>query len=307
MFVGTIGLLLVLLVLFVVLGVTVAVVLALSSRPDSTLTSEVASARRHAMTTSGLSLALMLVTPLLLVLALVTMTFLGTSFAFAPAARVVACAPLLGSLAGLLVLLLGELNWPRPTGASRTALLHDRSARSLLTRGWPLWAAAVTLLTAGAVVTAGVLADENGATVTHVRPDGADTAGPFPGWMYGVPQLVTLAACVLVAVLVVRAAARRSAVVTADVETDQLLRRASVARACRALVAGALLTLGPDLVVAGSALHRAFGDSAVHGLATATLATGLLVGLLGFVALLVPVPRLPSAPYAVPPSTSVSA
>ena len=164
-----------------------------------------------------------------------------------------------------------------------------------------------TVLTAVALVTAGVLADGSGQAIRHRRGPTAPTrparsrAGSYAG-----PQLTALALCVLVAALTLRAVLRRSAVVTADAETDSLLRRASVGRACRAITAGALVTLGPDLFVGGAAAGRAFDDGPWHTVAAVLTVAGPFVVLAGLVVLVLPVPRLPAAPaYAVPPTPSV--
>jgi hypothetical protein len=308
---GILGLLLVAVLVVLLLGLALLVVLVTSSRPDALMSSELAAARRHAVTTSGVSLALLLGTPVVLVAGLAATTVVVGLSPVVPVFRVVACAPLLGALLALLALLLGEATWPRPTGTSRTALLHDRSARALVTRGWPLWGGATVLVTTVLLVGAGLLGDPSGGSVTHVRPDGSNTAGPFPGWTYAGPQLVALSACVLVAAATVRTAARRSAVVTADVETDMLLRRASVARVSRALVAATLMTLGPDLLLGGMALRNAFAGTGWQDVGTVVALAGPLLGLLGLVALLVPVPRLAATPLygapATPPAPRLSA
>ncbi len=283
------------LLLLLLAALVVAVLLAASARPGATLTSEVASARRHAVVTSLVAFALM--TASLLVLAwLVPSGALGGL----DGARVVAVAPLVATATALVVLLGGELTWPRPHGATRTALLHDRSARTLLRPGWSKAALTAVVALALVLVVTGLLADGSGDSVTRVRADGAAGAGPFPGWVYGLPQLVTLAACVLLCVLTVGAAVRRAAVVTADLDTDLVLRRASAARALRALVAGTLLTLGPDLLVAGGAGRRVAEAGPWHALALVALVAGPLVVVLGLAALLVPVPRLSAAPAPAP-------
>ena len=222
--------------------------------------------------------------------------------------------PLLGGLLALLALLLGEATWPRPTGTSRTALLHDRSARALLTRGWPLWGGVTVLVTTVLLVGAGLLGDESGSSVTHVRARRQQRRRAVPRldlrrsrswWRWPSASWSPRAT--------VRAAARRSAVVTADLETDMLLRRASVARVSRALVAATLITLGPDLLLGGPA-RCATPSPAPAGRPSASVAVlaGPLLGLLGLVALLVPVPRLPrrrctALPSTPPPTPSVSA
>jgi hypothetical protein len=306
--IGAIEVLLVLVLLLgvAVVGVVVVAVLVSSSRPQAALSPGLVAARRHAVTTSGLSLVLLLTTPVLLLVAVTAAT--AVDLGIGPSYRLLACAPLLGALLALLVLLVGELTWPRPTGSSRTALLQDRSVRSLLGRGWPLWGSVTVALTLLLLVVAGLVGDDTGATLTRVRADGSDTAGPFPGWTYGVPQLAVLTACLVLALATIRATSRRSAVMGADTESDQQLRRASVARVFRALVAATLVTLGPDLVVGGRAAARIYPEGAWHLVGTVATFAGLLAVLLAFAALLVPVPRLPVARgYAAPADRPVPA
>jgi hypothetical protein len=147
------------------------------------------------------------------------------------------------------------------------------------------------------VVVAGVLAAPGGASIG--RRSGS--AGPFPGWVYGLPQLLVLAGCVAAALLVGRAAAHRSAVVTADVDTDLLLRRASAARAWRVIVAATLVTLGADLFVAGHAAANLWSDGGLAAVtARVVMVLGPLVTLGGLGTLLVPVPRLPAVATRLP-------
>jgi hypothetical protein len=306
-FLGVFELLVLFLVPVVLLAVVVGVVLVATARSEATLTSEVACARRHAVTTSAVSALLMLGAPLLLVLCFGVTVVTGLAgLPFLTSARVLAVAPLVGVLAGLCALLVGELTWPRPTGTSRTALHQDRSLRTLLQGAWVRAAAATTVLTAAALVVGGLVADGSGQAIRHQRVDGAETAGPFPGWVYAGPQLTVLLLCGLVAALTLRAVLRRSAVVTADADTDGLLRRASVGRVCRALTAGALVTLGPDLFLGGAAAARAFDDGGWHTVAVALMATAPFLVLAGLVVLVLPVPRLPAvSAYPVPPAPSV--
>ncbi len=283
--------LLVLLGLLLVAATVVALVV-VSARPSATLTTEVATARRHAITTSALSVLVTVVAVVPVGVALAA----GVPDVHAG----VACLPLAAAGVAVLVLLVGELTWPRPGGASRVALLRDRTTRALLRGAWPTAAlTSVGLLVLTLVVTGSVAHD--GHTVRHVRPDGSATAGPFPGWTYGVAQLAALALVVTLAWLAVRAAAHRAAVVTADAETDDLLRRASAARVYRAVLAGVTVTLGADLGVAGSALHRAFDARTGPGGGVGLMVLGPLLVLVGLLTLAVPVPRLRPVPsYAVP-------
>ncbi|MGA8993731.1 MAG: hypothetical protein WB441_05450, partial [Nocardioidaceae bacterium] len=169
---------------------------------------------------------------------------------------------------------------------------------------WPRAAAAAAALLAALLVVAGVVADDTGASITHEWPLGANSAGPFPGWFYGAGQLSCLVAVAALAAVTLRAVLHRSTVVSADVATDELLRRASVARVSRLVVAGCLVTLGADLLIGGLAVGNAFRDTWGHGVGTAMVVLGPLTLLAGLVSLLVPVPRLPA--YVVPDAPATS-
>jgi hypothetical protein len=120
-------------------------------------------------------------------------------------------------------------------------------------------------------------------------------AGPFPGWAYGVPQLVVLAVVLGLLLLVLRAATQRATVVTADLETDQLLRRASAARAYRTATFGILATTGADLFFGAAAAHN-IHEGAAGVVAFGTMGLGLCALFAALVVVLVPAPRLPRAP-----------
>ena len=295
-------LLLFFLVPLLVVALVVGVVLATSSRPDASLGSEVATARRHAVTTGAVSMLVAVATPFVVLAAFGASYVLGSPLGLP--FRPVAAAPLTGAFLGLVVLLVGELTWPRPTGASRTALLQDRSVRHLLDSGWVRLTAAGAGVAVVGLVLGGLVGD--GQTITRVRADGSDSAGPFPGWAFAAPQLVLLVLCGVLAVLCVRAASRRSAVVRADSETDDLLRRASVARAGRLVLSSALVTLGSDLFFGGLAAQHAYDTGAWHTVAACAGLVGPLVTLLGLVALVLPAPRLPAVHPVGPAPTSAA-
>lgn len=278
-------------------GLVVIVVVAASARPDHTLTRELVSARRHGVATSAVAILVMLV-------ALAT-TPAGITVAGLDGARLAAVTPLAGAVAALLVLLLGELTWPRPRGVTRTALMHDRRVADLVRGRWAATAAASGALLVLTTVGGGLLADPDGRSVsTEVRAaDGTlletHGAGPFPGWDYALPQLAALAAGLLVLLLVLRAATHRATVVTADLATDRLLRMASAARAYRALAFGALVTAGVDLMVAGAAARRVLdGWPEQLGLAAQLLGGACAVGAVAVT--FVPAPRLPRPVPAAP-------
>lgn len=275
---------------FLLAAVLVVLVVALSARPDHTLSHELASARRHGVATSAVAVLVML--------AALALTPTGVDVAGIDGTRLAAVLPLVGSAAALLVLLLGELTWPRPRGATRTALVHQRSIGMLLRGRWATAAGTSAGLLVLTALTGGFLAQEDGRSLrTEVRAaDGtlleSHGASPFPGWEYGAPQLVVLALAVGLLALVLRAATNRATVVTADLETDRVLRRASAARAYRTLAFGALVTGGVDLLVAGSAARRVFdGWQDQVALGVVLLGGVSVVGAL--VVALVPAPRLP--------------
>ncbi len=171
-------------------------------------------------------------------------------------------------------------------------MLHDRTPATVLRGRWPVTAVTSVLATAAALVAGGLLADRDGRSISRATATTSHTAGPFPGWHYGVPQLLTLAVCVGLATLVALASVRRPAVVTASLPTDLLLRRASAARACRALVCGSLLTLGADLAVGGLAATHVAEPGGVELAARAAAFLGPVVVLAAVVAVSAPVPRL---------------
>ena len=282
----------------VLVAAVAAVALSAAGRSPVLVSAEVAAARRHAVTTAALAGILSFGAPLALVLVFAAVVMLGLAdLPFVVPAMSLACAPLVGALAGILVLLFGELTWPRPSGTSRTVLLRDRSMRNLLDGGWVRGAAVAVGVTVVGLLAGGLIGADGGQSVEHGDQTVSRSAGPFPGWGYTVPQLLVLAACVAAALFTLRAVAARSAVVTADAATDDLLRAASVARVSRLLCGGALVTLGADLFIGGAAAARVFDDG-WHGVALGAMAAGPVVVLLGLVTLLLPVPRL--ADLAVP-------
>ena len=269
------------LLLGVLIGLAVLVGLAVSARPDHTLSRELVVARRHGVTTSAVALVVQ-------VLALVLAPFALT-----------AVLPLAGSALALLILLAGELTWPRPRGTTRTAVIRDRSVGSVLPTGWATTAAAAGGLLVVTLLVGGWLGNSSSSdaaiATTRVDPDGGlveRAAGPFPGWTYGVPQLLVLAVVVALLLLVLRATTDRATVVTADVATDQLLRRASAARAFRTATFGAMITTGADLFFGASAArHVHDGAAGAVALGVMLLGVGCLLAALAVV--LVPAPRLP--------------
>lgn len=275
--------------LFLAFGMVVLVVLAVTARPGHTLPTEVASARRHALVTSVVAQVSFVLTLVFLV------AFAGRPHdgAVRPTPVWLGALPLIAACVALLVLAVGELTWPRPREPQRQVTLNPRGVRDLLPPGWTLVlglvsGTAVTVIAAGWALSAG-----DGHSISHTDPSGAwsRAAGPFPGPDYGLPQLVALAAAILLGLGVLRLAVFRPAVVRSDVGTDNLLRRASAARAIRVVVAAAALTAGADLFFGGSAARRVY-DGFAQGLSLAAMVAGLGLGIAAVALVLAPAPRL---------------
>lgn len=274
-------------VFLTVVGVVVLAVLAATARPSARLAAEVAAARRHANLTSLVATA-----------AFLALGFLALGGLAADAdvdgSRLTATAPLICAAVALVVLLVGELTWPRPTGVRRTALLNARTPLVLTRSRWACGLAAGSAALAALLGATGLAADETGRSLTRVFAGsdlGTRTHGAFPGWFYGVPQLAVLTVLLVLVALVIRTATHRPAVVSADLPTDNLLRRGSVVRALRVALSGVLVTLAGDLFIAGYGLNHVYdGGRAALG-AIAMLAAGVL-GIGALVALVIPAPRL---------------
>ena len=263
--------------------------------PAATLTSEVASARRHAVTTSALS-ALMAASRLALGRDSPSTARSAARTCHAGGRRASRWSP---------------PRWPwsccwsgSPPGRG-PRLVADAPCCTTgppapcSRGGWPVAAASRSLALTVPLVGTGLLGDD-GRRQRHPRPRRRRRhRGPVPGLDLRRPTAGDARRLRAGRAATVRAAARRAAVVTADVETDMLLRRASVARVCRAArgrdpaharrrpaARRAAPCATPSPTPAGS-------RSAGRGASPARC-----VGLLGLVALLVPVPRL-SAPAVV--------
>jgi hypothetical protein len=281
-----------------VLAVTVALLASLlaavvlmaraAAKPErSTLTAEVAAARRHQAVTSAFATVAFFVSPPLIWIVV----------AVSGGSHSVAYFPLVGASFAMVVLQTGELSLPRPSGSTRTAVLSDRSVGTVMSGLWSRVYAAVLLVVLLVLAVGTWLADPSGRAIRGSAPIvGAErveyTAGPFPGFGYAVPQAI--AALILTGLLglLVRTATRRPSVITADRETDIVLRRASVARALRAATLSLLVTLSGDLLVGGSAARRVWDSGWQHNTAVAIVMLGLLVPFAVVATLLAPVPKL---------------
>ncbi|WP_421743527.1 hypothetical protein [Cellulomonas sp.] len=198
--------------------------------------------------------------------------------------------PAAGGAAFLAVHAIGELTWPRPTGAVRRAALSRRGLRDIA----PTGLAALVLTWSGALlvlltVCAVVATDDGRALPWRHGPDITSAAGPFPGWFYGRWILLAVAVLLIGCVAVLRLVARRPAVSDASADDDTALRRLSARR----VLGGAQLVLGWTLSgclgIASQALRSAQSGS-VDGvpfgnpLAEAAALAGMLLALVVAVA-----------------------
>ncbi len=224
-------------------------------------------------------------------------------------ARGTALAPLAGALAWLLVLLAGEHSWPRPEGGRRRARLTVRRSRDFTParlRVLQLGSAGVLLLSLAAFA---VVAGQDGRSLTVVRPTTGASAGPFPGWWYGLPLAGGLLLVLAVAELALAQVRARPAVMDADPVAEHALRRASAHRVLRAAAAGALLTVAGTWVVAGGALTSLATTLAMNGQSSPAwwpvtgwvlVGAGLAAGLLAAVVVAVPAGSRPAPGAAAP-------
>jgi hypothetical protein len=280
-------------VLFATVGVVVLVVLTLTARPDHTLASEVASARRHGLATS-VAAGIGYVAVIAFLIWLATRPSDGY---VRPTPAWLGALPLIGSVAAITILALGELTWPRPRALKREVNLNPRTTSDLLPRVWRRVLAAFSSLTLVVVGLGWWAADPSGHTITvhHPAERLTHTGGPFPGVDYGLPQLVAAALVMLLLGAVLRLAVLRPAVVRSDVATDNRLRSASAVRAVRVAVSGLALTSAGNLFVGGTAGIRVFDPGWQQTLSAGAMLLAAAVGVVGILVVLVPAPRLPKA------------
>ncbi len=275
-------------------AVVVLLVVALTARPGAELGPATAAARRHGVVAGCLAVVGGIG-------AAGATLALGSQRVLLVTGVYVACCFLVGGVGHTLVLALGELTWPRPAGALRRVRLRRREVRDVVPRRLLLATRTAWASTAVLLAVAMVLADASGRALTATSTvDGivtTSTASPFPGAFYAVPVLGCLAVLALAVEATLRLVVNRPTVVDADEATDLVLRRASSHRVLRGGLAATLLTAGPLLVVASSAV-RVLGDGTSQPpAAVAVLVLGVVVALAGLAVLAVPAPRVRSVPH----------
>ncbi|MGH3364964.1 MAG: hypothetical protein ACRDOW_09555 [Nocardioidaceae bacterium] len=288
-------------VLFATGGLVVLVVLTLTARPDHTLASEVASARRHGLVTSVLAATAFVATVAFLI-----------ALASRPSDGYVrllqGALPLTGAVVALLVLALGELTWPRPRGLQRQVNLNPRTLSDLVPPTWTRILVGLTVLTVAVIGFGWWAAHPYGHSLVRVHEGGlqVDSASPFPGSDYGIPQLVALGVALLSLYGVLRLVVLRPAVVRSDVATDNRLRAASAVRAIRVVVSALALTAAGNLFFGGTTGLRLYDPGWQQNLSAAAMLVGGSLGVVGILLVLAPAPRLPKADPVVPPAPATT-
>lgn len=259
----------------------VHVVVARRAGPDSAAPSVALAARRHetfvsvvaALASAGAAVAFLMLPSLPLSPAGGDR---GAGYALGAAT-----APYVGAAVLCLVRAVGERTWPRPRGTVRTAPLTRRTPVG--TGGWRLAVLAATLGTGVlAVLLYGATATPDGQRVAHaVMEDGGSVTwgarGPYPGWYYGGPILVGLAAVAVATLLALRVLTRRPPLPLVTTEHDDAVRRLAAAR----LLAGAQLWAGAGvgltMLFAALALQQTPVAAALSALGGSAVLIGSMV------------------------------
>jgi hypothetical protein len=280
--------------LAVVIGGALLGAMGRSARPEDSPIATLVAARRHAMWATTIAVALA-VAALIATLAVDAAGAALFEIAAAPPGLAFGLTFLVAGLAYVLTLWMGEVTWPRPEGSVRTAALVRRTLADVAPRlPWTMlmvWSALLVL----SVVAFGLIADGTSFTVVYDPPraDGlaSSSAGPFPGWPYGVPILGVALLLAGATHLVLRQIARRPAVTGVAPAADLDLRRTSAARLLRGAQLAVGATLAGVLVVAAPPI----GNVTESALGIPIMIAGVLVllGALVTAALPTPLRRLP--------------
>jgi hypothetical protein len=273
---------------------TVGVIVAAARRAGRSPEATVTTARRH-----GLTVALLAPVAGLVAVALLTAAGADATHGFpGNAGDALTLAPLAYALAHTLVVLIGELTWPRPAGAVRRARLAPRGLTAVAPRRLLRTCLAATAVLVTVLVVGAVLADPDGRRISHRDGPYLRGASPWPGWHYGRPVLVELGLLLVVLAGALWVVVNRPAVMTDDDRVEEALRRTSAHRVLRGATAGILLTAGGVIAAAGSAAGSVHLLPSALGLGVLLL--GYAAALAGVVVLCLPAPRLPIGAPPVP-------
>jgi hypothetical protein len=275
-------------VVVLVLVVAVGLAVSVGGRPGPSQEATVTAARRHALVVSvtAVVVGLFVVGWLLWAAADPGHGFPGSM------SDAAAFAPLAFALGHTVVLAVGELTWPRPTGSVRRARLLRRRLADVVPRRLSRLALAATAAAVVLLVLGALLSDPDGRSISRAQGTETRGHGPWPGPHYGgvlATELVLLAAAVAVALWLV---VNRPAVATDDERIETALRRASAHRVLRAPTAALLVLTGPLLALTGGGLSGVGYLPLAVG--TVSALVGLVLELSGLVVLCWPAPRVPA-------------
>lgn len=282
-----------------VVAAVVAIAVAAGARGAGPSPSEAAAAaRRHAGAVTALAWFAAVV------VSLVAGPLLARTSSGDVAGVVVGLVPTLAGLTYVGVHAIGEVTWPRPTGAVRRAALQRRTLRDVAPRvmsgAVAVWLGALALV----ALLGSLTAAPDGRSVEWTFARGSSSASPYPGWHFSVPLLVGGLVVVGAAVLVLRLVASRPAVVDAAPEWDLRMRSLSAHRVLRGVQLALGLTLAGQLLMAGIALSGVASTHPAEGLtapavyraaAIACLVLALVAAVATFVLAGIPGP-VPPAP-----------
>jgi hypothetical protein len=278
----------------VALAVAVGGVLAAARRAGRSPEVAVTAARRHGLTVAVLA-------PVAGVVAVVLLLGAGADVGHGFPGSIgdaLVLAPLAYALAHTLVLLVGELTWPRPAGAVRRARLTRRRLADVAPRRLLRVLVGATAALVAAIGVGAALAAPGGHTFEHRDGPFLKEAGPWPGWHYGRPVTVELVLLVAVLAGALWVVVNRPAVATDDERVEAALRRTSAHRILRGASAGVLVLAGGFIGRSGSAAWSVNALSWWPGLLVTLLGDAALVAAL--VVLCLPAPRLPVGAPPVP-------
>ena len=174
--------------------------------------------------------------------------------------RLVLITPILAASAAIAFFALVPATPFREGAGARSADLSPRTPWSF----GPRWIFALPAVAAATLIVVsvgvGLAADADGRTISHAYDRGGNSAGPFPGFFYGVPVLAAIAvlACVAVIALVRIASAARPSDETLR-EADAAVRLLAIRVVMKSATSALAVTLGIILLLAGSSTQKVAG------------------------------------------------
>lgn len=198
-------------------------------------------------------------------------------------------------VAGAAGLLLYAATPPRAVGVDdgqpRSAGLTRRTWISTIPKRWLRIGIGVIVLFVAVVILCGLTAsdDEYGLSrsITFEGAGVRSTAGPYPGWYYGIPALIALAVLVVAVVVALQRIGSTAAFPDrSDADSDEQWRRASASVILRLAAGSALFTVGGLAAMAGAMMA---GTATGVGAPMGWVVTGVTLTCLGYLLLVLSV------------------